>query len=209
MIVFVRGKVHNVGLSYLDVDVHGIGYRVLVPAPVMHQVRLGQDVFLYTYRHLREDADELYGFLDEQDRDWFELLLGVSGIGPKGALQILSEAERDEFYAAVLKEDAAALCRFPGVGKKTAQRIILELREKVPAVLPVSGTKTSSSPGSPSKGTLPADDLAMDVVEALIGLGYNERQASEAVAQVFVQGQPADAAEAIRACLRHLAGVRA
>ncbi|MCL6625991.1 MAG: Holliday junction branch migration protein RuvA [Alicyclobacillus shizuokensis] len=213
MIVFVRGTVHAVGAGYVDLDVHGIGYRVYVPVPVTRQVALGCEAFLHTYRYVREDSDELYGFLDERDRDWFEMLLRVSGVGPKGALQILSDVSRDEFFQAVVHEDAAALCRLPGVGKKTAQRIILELREKVAVAKgTAAAAKGSLVPPAALPGSRPypgAEGLAGDVIEALIGLGYNEKQASEAVAAVFEEGQSLDAAEALRGCLRYLSGVRA
>ncbi|WP_067930773.1 Holliday junction branch migration protein RuvA [Alicyclobacillus kakegawensis] len=213
VIVFLRGTVHAIGAGHVDLDVNGIGYRVYVPAPVTRQVALGREAFLHTHRYVREDSDELYGFLDERDRDWFEMLLRVSGIGPKGALQIVSDAGRDEFFQAVMHEDAAALCRLPGVGKKTAQRIILELREKVSVV---KGTATGAGePWTPQTALLGSDahpeagGLAADVIEALIGLGYNEKQAYAAVAAVFEEGKALDAAEALRGCLRYLSGARA
>jgi Holliday junction DNA helicase RuvA len=207
VIVFIHGEVRVVGKGYADVDVAGVGYRVFVPEPTARRLAPGERVFLYTYRHVREDTDELYGFLAEADRDWFQLLLGVSGIGPKGALQVLSETSRDEFARAIAEEDVAALCRLPGIGKKTAQRLILELRDKLSTWLP-PGSATSavgSQQFSHARAAIQREaGLAEELVEALMGLGYNERQASEAVAAALEEGDGLDVAEALRRCLRWL-----
>lgn len=180
MIVFVEGNVFALMETAVDVNVHGVGYRVFITESLASQLKTGERVFLFTYQHLREDAAELYGFLTEGERVWFELLLDVSGIGPKGALQIVSASEFDEFLGAIGTEDVNALCRLPGVGKKTAQRMILELKDKVKPYAPVD---MKAKAGLPSQRPISREHtLVMDIVEGLQALGYNEKQAEQAAA---------------------------
>ena len=203
MIVFLQGTVHGLGVAYVDLNVKGVGYRIFVPESVALALTPGNEVFLYTHRHIREDADELFGFVEESDRDWFEILISVSGIGPKGALQIVSGTTRDAFVSAILSEDLNALCNLPGVGKKTGQRLILELKDKVRSlgvVAQIAGREVNSGrpAGSPS--------LQMDVVEALQALGYNERQAVQAASEVLgLDPPPGTVEEALRRSLQLLA----
>ncbi|MBX5436980.1 MAG: Holliday junction branch migration protein RuvA [Alicyclobacillaceae bacterium] len=212
MIVFVRGRIADRGRGFVDVDVSGVGYRVWVPEGVATRLEPGQDVQLYTYHHVREDGQQLFGFEHAADRDWFEWILGVSGIGPKGAMQILSCCSRTELAAAIAAEDVDALCRLPGVGRKTAQRLVLELKEKAAQWRDVPpGTAAADAASAnvrlPRRRTdrqPPAADLRADVVEALRVLGYNERQALEAAEVAVGDTSVAGVEEALRLALRHL-----
>jgi Holliday junction DNA helicase RuvA len=150
---------------------HGVGYEIDVPMSTFyHLPRTGENVSLLTHMVVREDAHLLYGFLTAGERTAFRQLLKVSGVGPKVALSVLSGLSVDDLAAAVASNDAARLTKVPGVGKKTAERLVLELRDKLP--LAVSVVRTDANPASG------------DVVNALLGLGYNEREAQSAVKQL-------------------------
>jgi Holliday junction DNA helicase RuvA len=150
---------------------HGVGYEIDVPMSTFyHLPRTGENVTLLTHMVVREDAHLLYGFLTAGERTAFRQLLKISGVGPKVALSVLSGLSVDDLAAAVAAQDAARLTKVPGVGKKTAERLVLELRDKLP--LAVSVARTDASPASG------------DVVNALLGLGYNEREAQGAVKQL-------------------------
>lgn len=205
MISFIRGTVFACASSLVDVDVHGVGYRVWVPERVALSLAPEIDVFLYTYHQVREDAHELFGFQQAQERDWFELLLTVSGIGPKGALQIISASLYEDFAKAVESDDDRYLCSLPGIGKKTAQRLVLELKDKLSSFrlsLPTVRTSLALHVDSPiSRLTA----LQRDVVEALKSLGYNEKQALDAVLTTLAaEGDAASTwtvEQALRLCL--------
>lgn len=200
MIVFLRGTIAATGVSFADVDVHGVGYRVFVTEPHAATLAVGHDAYIYTHYHVREDVAQLFGFISVHVRDWFELLIGVTGIGPRGALQMLSGFDVAQLAAAIEREDTEALTRLPGVGKKTAQRLIIELKDKV-GKLGVVTTEWSSE-----VKYAPQNQLERDAVEALIALGYNEKQASEEIRAVLADGRPfADVSALLRAALQRLA----
>lgn len=153
------------------VDVNGVGYMVHVPLNILPNLPdEGKEVFLHVHTHVREDSLQLFGFLSEDEKKVFLALLGVSGIGPKMALTILSGISHDDFLNAVEKEDVGLLCRIPGLGKKTAHRLILELRERLPSS---SGTK---------------DSLFEDTLSALVNLGYRKTVAQEVLDKAYRQG---------------------
>ena len=132
MIRFIKGIVVDIEENFLILENHGIGYRIFTPASVLERyVRVGEEIKLHTYMNVREDAMLLYGFLTADDLRLFELLLGVSGVGPKAGLGILSALSADDLRFAVLSDDAAAIAKAPGIGKKTAQKLILELKDKM------------------------------------------------------------------------------
>lgn len=167
---------------------YGVGYEIDVPMSTFYNLpRAGESVELLTHLVVREDAHLLYGFLTAGERSAFRQLLKISGVGPKVALSVLSGLSVDDLASAVASQDAARLTKVPGVGKKTAERLVLELRDRLP--MAVSAARTDASP---SGG---------DVVNALLGLGYNEREAAAAVKQL-----PADLtiADAIRQALKLL-----
>ena len=168
---------------------HGVGYEIDVPMSTFyHLPRTGENVTLLTHMVVREDAHLLYGFLTAGERTAFRQLLKISGVGPKVALSVLSGLSVDDLAVAVASQDAARLTKVPGVGKKTAERLVLELRDKLPVA--VSAVRTDASPASG------------DVVNALLGLGYNEREALGAVKQL---GPDLPLTDAIRQALKLLA----
>jgi Holliday junction DNA helicase RuvA len=201
VITFLKGIIYSVGEAYIDLDVHGVGYRVLVPSSWTKRLRRNDELFVHTYQVVREDAIQLYGFETEEDRDWFELLLGVSGVGPKGALQILSGTSGSAFAEAIYAEDLDALCRLPGVGRKTAQRLIVELKDKMDHLWSVKPVRREG-PASPAAS---APSLERDVVEALVSLGYNERQAEEHVRAVLAENGALALEDVLRLCLQRMA----
>jgi holliday junction DNA helicase RuvA len=167
-----------------------VGYEIDVPMSTFyHLPRTGEDVELLTHLVVREDAHLLYGFLTASERGAFRQLLKVSGVGPKVALSVLSGLSVEDLSIAVASQDAARLTKVPGIGKKTAERLVLELRDRLPAAMNVA---TRSNAG-PAGG---------DVLNALLGLGYNDREAQAAVKQLPEGLQLADA---IRHALKHLA----
>jgi holliday junction DNA helicase RuvA len=172
------------------VSCNGVGYEIDVPMSTFYPLpRTGEEVTLLTHLVVREDAHLLYGFLTAGERAAFRQLLKISGVGPKVALSVLSGLSVDDLSAAVATEDAARLQKVPGIGKKTAERLVLELRDKLPKAIP-----TVARPGGLA--------ASADVVNALLGLGYNEREA-----QAAVKALPADLeiADAIRQALKNLA----
>ncbi|MCL6636826.1 MAG: Holliday junction branch migration protein RuvA [Alicyclobacillus sp.] len=207
MMVFVRGEVRDVGKGHVDVEVHGLGFRLWVTDACAARLQPGSQVFLFTWTQVREDGWALYGFTSAEERDWFERLLGVSGIGPKLALQILNHATPAELVAAVTAEDTAFLSSVPGIGKKTAQRLVLELKDKVHqfsvAVSARSGRTEATGVGPADRAA--AGRLASDVVEALVALGYHERYVVDLVRRAVEQEPAWGIEQVLRWCLQQLA----
>jgi Holliday junction DNA helicase RuvA len=203
VIIFVRGLIVETAQGCVDVDVQGLGYRVWVPDRTALELQQGTEVTLHTYHYIREDSQELYGFLSESHREWFTLLIGVSGIGPKLALQIISAADYRHFVASVQSEDNAYLCQLPGIGKKTAQRLILDLKDKMKELY-VPNDDNPSLQHTLTEGEEQAGSLQTDVVEALKSLGYNERQAVTAVTNVLAQHQDWTLESALTRCLQQM-----
>lgn len=176
MIAFLRGKLAWSGTDQAVIDVGGVGYRVYTPSSTRARLpEAGREAKIYTYLHVREDALTLYGFTSEDEYQLFELLLGVSGVGPKVALGILSGVTPEGFRRAVVFEDLATLTNIPGVGKKTAQRLILELKDKVGAIGPVPTEMiAATSPGLQG-------DAWSEALEALVSLGYSRVEAGQAL----------------------------
>ncbi|MFS8513953.1 MAG: Holliday junction branch migration protein RuvA [Planifilum fulgidum] len=175
VIEFVEGEVAWTGPNYLVIKEGGIGYRVVCPRPYLWDE--GKRVRLYTHPVIREDGWTLYGFPDRIERDLFSLLLEVSGIGPKAGLAILAQGTVGEVVGAIRREDFHFLTRFPGIGKKTAQRIVLDLKDKLRDFdAPAAGEDVSSAGPEWT-----ASGAAGEAIEALMALGYNEKEASEAV----------------------------
>ena len=171
MIGSLRGVVQSRRPDNVIIDVGGVGYQVNVPLNLLANLpEEGNDVFLHIYTHVREDNLQLFGFTSENEKKIFMVLLGISGIGPKMALNILSGLSYEDFLNALDTEDVAMLCRIPGLGKKTAHRLILELREKLPSV---TGIK---------------DRLFEDTLSALVNLGYKKNIAQEFLEKTYKQG---------------------
>lgn len=193
MIASVTGTARHVGLDRVVVDVHGVGLLVHTPPSVAAGCRTGAPVELATTMVVREDSMTLYGFATAGERDTFELAQTVSGVGPRVALAILSVLSPDDLAAAVAGDDIATLTKVPGIGKKGAERIALELRDKLPQV-PGGG----AGPGAGA----PVGSWQDQVVEALVGLGYSVKQSADAVARVADDHAGGDVSSALRAALQ-------
>ncbi len=187
MIASLRGRLFSKRPDGLILDVNGVGYSILTPLTTLSSLPdEGRDIFLYTYTHVREDILQLYGFLSEDEKRIFLTLIGISGIGPRIALSILSTIRPEQFHAAVQSEDVDLLCRVPGLGKKTAHRIILELREKLPALMQEK-----------------RDVMYDDTLSALINLGYKKSVAQAALEKAYAKGK-GDLEGLLREALKYL-----
>ena len=179
MIAHLRGKLLAKNPNQAIVETGGVGYDVTISVPTFSDLPpLGNEVALYIHTHVREDLIGLYGFLRPSEKLLFEKLLAVSGIGPKLAITILSGMAADEIVGAIRGNDVARLTRVPGIGKKTAERMVLELRDKLPA------------PGPPSVSAIPAISATEeDVLSALANLGYQRAAAEKALAVATKNGK--------------------
>jgi Holliday junction DNA helicase RuvA len=198
MITFLEGILVEALPNQIVINVHGIGYQVYIPLSSFDRLPFpGQPIRILTHLSIREDAHILYGFLSTVERDLFRLLVQhVTGVGPKLALSILSGMSVDAFKAAVIHSDLAAISRVSGVGKKTAERVILELKDK----LGVAAEWEAASHAHTS-----ADAAASDAVLALISLGYKQSDAHKAVRQTQAKlGGPVLPEELVRQALKHL-----
>ena len=203
MIGYVKGILEEADDQCIIVDNHGIGYRIFVPGSVFSgAIPIGQEVKVYTYLNVKEDAMQLYGFATRDDLRVFKLLLGVNGIGPKAGLGILSALSADDLRFAVLADDAAAIAKAPGIGKKTAQKMILELKDKL-KLEDAFEMKLAHQQEESSAGASDLRDSRQEAVEALVALGYSSADALRAVRKV-PEEVPADDVEAIlRAALKN------
>ena len=204
MIASLRGLLAHAEATAITLDVGGVGYKVAVPASIHGFLpAIGESVFLHIHFHMRAEEISLYGFLTPDDQKVFELLLSVTGIGPKVALSILSAMEAESLARTVAAEDTRALVRIPGLGLKTAQRLVLELRDKLAAL--VFDRKVDAIQAKSAKPA--ADDIFDDVVEGLINLGYN-RNAARAAADKAIKEIPdkTNMGAALRASLNILTG---
>lgn len=188
MIGSLRGRLISRRPDNVIVEVNDIGYHVNVPLNILSNLpEEGSNVFLHIYTHVREDAFQLYGFATEDEKKIFTTLLGITGIGPKMALNILSGISHNDFIQAIEKEDVALLCRIPGLGKKTAHRLILELREKLPS------------------REKPKDRLFEDTLSALVNLGYKKSIAQKALEMAYKKGHK-DIESLLKESLKYLTG---
>lgn len=174
MIARLKGTLAEKAPNRLTVDVGGVGYDVLVPLSTFYGIgEPGAAVALRIHTHVREDVIALYGFASALEQDLFERLISISGIGPKLALAVLSGIDPGELVRAIRTQDVARLTRIPGVGKKTAERIGLELKDRLPLA--------ASAPGAPIDDAAAGDDLRSDLLSALTNLGYKGQVADKAV----------------------------
>lgn len=171
MIAYIKGKLMYIQDDAVIVDVGGIGYEVICGNPYSFQSSLNEDVFIYTYHHVREDTQSLYGFKTEDEKYLFTKLISVSGIGPKSGIAILGTVDVSEFISAVEREDEKYLTQFPGVGKKTARQIILDLKGKLTGLLSIT-----SQLGESESTNQEATTSLKEAQEALIALGYSEQE---------------------------------
>src|SRR5262245_33854735 len=180
MIAHLRGKLISKHPNQAIVEAAGVGYEVNISIPTFSALpALGTDVALFVHTHVREDALSLFGFLRGEEKQLFEKLISVSGIGPKLAITILSGMQADAMVAAIKGNNIAALTRIPGIGKKTAERMVLELRDKLEAFAAVA-VAASASP------------VEEDVISALVNLGYQRGLAEKALARLGSTNEPFD-----------------
>lgn len=182
MISYIKGELNEVFEDTVVVETNGIGYNIRVPGSVLDRLpSVGSSVRIYTYLYVKEDAMNLFGFLNRDDLSVFKLLLNVSGIGPKGALAILSTIGPDDLRFAVLSEDVKTISSAPGIGAKTAKRLIIELKDKLKLAEVFETALANKEKASSENDVLLARNEA---VEALVALGYASAQAMKAVQQV-------------------------
>lgn len=182
MIAYIKGIVTHRLVEAVYVNVHDVGYRVYVPSSVQSQLQVGEETCLYTYTNVREDAIQLYGFLTIEDYELFLMLISVSGVGPKLGLGILSAISPDQFVGLIISGDIKGLQKLPGIGKKSAERLVLELKDKIES-LGIAGTFTPS--GNISALVKPPVGVTEEVVEALMALGYSAQEVQPVVQDVY------------------------
>ncbi len=181
MYAYFKGKLAYVGDDSIILDVHDVGYRILLsPASIAFLPQIGEEVQLYTYTSVREDAIWLYGFLSHEDLEIFKKCITVSGIGPKGGMSILSVMDADALRFAIISGDAKAISKAPGIGSKTAQRLILELKDKIS----VEDTLVNREMNGVRMTASVNNDVSMEAVEALVALGYSSSEALKAVKSI-------------------------
>lgn len=177
MIAYLKGIIDIKRQDYVVIDVHGVGYKIFMPEGAIQNLEVDSEAKIYTFMRVREDDVSLYGFLNVEELAMFELLISVGGIGAKSAVGILSNIAPSKFALAVITDDVTTLKKLPGIGAKTAQRIILELKDKI---------KTQEATGQENeiKQKTEVSDSAKDAIEALQVLGYTRREVEEAISKI-------------------------
>jgi Holliday junction DNA helicase RuvA len=208
VIARLTGRLAECTPEQVLLDVGGVGYQVLIPLSTYYGIsgRTDQPVSLFVHTHVREDALLLFGFGNREERAAFELLIGISGVGPRMALAILSGIGVDELHVAVREQDRARLQQIPGVGKKTAERLLLELRDKLERIAPHAAAAQAAS-GTAAEERTGSGVLRADAESALINLGYSKERAERAVNQAWkrIDGEPS-LEELLKAALGRLLG---
>ncbi|MFA5359706.1 MAG: Holliday junction branch migration protein RuvA [Patescibacteria group bacterium] len=190
MISYLKGKIRNKGNGFVILEVNNIGYQVFISPLLYADLNLNQEVEFYTYQQVREDALNLYGFRNIEELELFELLLSISGIGPKSALGVMSIASVADIKESIFRGDPALLTKVSGIGRKTAERVVLELKEKIGKLVVDDGGISKSSLGS------------SDEIDALMALGYSLSQARDALNGIDAKIK--DSGERIRQALKML-----
>lgn len=195
MITYIKGIVENIENDRVILDNHGIGYGIFMPVHVLETIGIGEEVKIYTYFSVREDAMQLYGFLSKEELKFFKMLIGVSGVGPKGGLAIISACPGDMLAMSILSGDAKAISKAQGIGNKTAQRIIIELKDKINIEEMISSPQVVQE--TEEQGILG------DAIEALTALGYSKTSAYNAVKQVK-NAETMDVEELLKKALKYM-----
>ena len=198
MIAALRGEVLHIGLDHGVIECGGVGYKFLATAKTLGTLRRGETAFVLTTLVVKEDALTLYGFTSDDDREMFQVLQSVSGLGPKLALAALSVMGAEELAAAIGGEDVKALQSIPGVGKRMAQRLTLELKDKVKRF---AGTP---APDAAPEAIGAGGPVVDSVTEALLGLGFTEKAARPVVETAYAEAPAADTSTLLRAALAQL-----
>lgn len=195
MIASIHGVLEARRAGYVIIRTGGFGIRVFAPTSTLSRLGdVGSEVSLYTHFYVREEGMALYGFSSEEDRDAFEQLIGISGVGPKIALALLSMMDAQTFYKAIADEDQQRLALTPGVGKKLAAKLVLELKGKLPSLVALGGAGATS----------PGGKMQSEVLEALMGLGFSATEAQAALSKI-PQDRPMTLEEQITIALRSFA----
>lgn len=199
MIIYIKGILQSITEKHVVVDVQGIGYEILMP----HSLSLklppcGSEVKIHTYDHVREDARILYGFITTQEKDMFEQIITVNGIGPKVGMSILSGLTPNDIINAIISKDTKSLTTIPGIGPKTAQRMILELKDKFSA-------GDMFSPPEDAEGVSQSISHTGDAIDALASLGYARMDAMDVVKKVYTDGMEVE--EILKKSLKILATI--
>jgi holliday junction DNA helicase RuvA len=199
MISQLTGILDSLEQNSVIIDVNGIGYKVYLPTSAMHKLpKVGEKVKIYTHHIVREDVDDLYGFTSKEERNLFETLLSVSGIGPKTAAGILSKIRMEDLVIAIAKGSVDLITSVPGIGLKTAQKLVIELKEKVAKAYSISAGETT-------KGIPGENPLIGDATSALMALGYTAREARDAVMKAGIDmGKVKTVEEVIKLSLKGL-----
>ena len=202
MYSYIRGTLADVEENLVVIEAGGVGYNIYTTGQTLDYLpSIGEELKLYTYLQVREDAMQLYGFLTKDDLKVFKLLLGVSGIGPKGALAILSVMSTDDLRFAVLGEDAKMIAKAPGIGAKTAQRLILELKDKLSLEEAFEQKLTNQSEKKLPNQT---NGIKNDAIQALVTLGYSSTEALKTVNAVEIT-EDSDVEDILKAALKNMA----
>lgn len=202
MIAYLTGKLLEKHANTAIVDVGGVGYQVFIPLSTFYELgEVGSEVEMRIYTHVREDAIQLFGFKTVRERDLYLRLIGVQGIGPKSGIAMLSGMSADEIILAIRTDNLIRLTSIPGVGRKTAERLVIELRDKI-GELSASGSSTAA--GSSDSG-LPSDAIFDDALSALINLGYHRNAAEKALKQAAGEGTEMSVQKLLRRSLQLLA----
>ena len=200
MYAYIKGELAEINTDHIVIEAGGIGYQVFISLQTFDYLpSVGENLKIYTYLYLREDAMILYGFLTKDDLELFKLLISVSGIGPKGGLAILSTLEADDLRFAILSGDAKAISKAPGVGGKTAQRVILELKDK----LSLEDAFEAKTEHVQKNAAAAGGSVKNDAVMALTALGYSTTESLKAVSAVEIT-EDMDVEEVLKAALKHL-----
>ena len=202
MYAYIKGTVAALGEDSCIIDNQGIGYRIYLAGRVLGELSVGDEQKLYTYFSVREDAMQLYGFLTQDELDLFRMLLGVSGVGPKGALAVLSVMNADDLRFAILSDDSAAIAKAPGIGLKTAKKVILDLKDKLDLEDAFEKKAENTAAASLTPGL--KDSAQSEAVLALNALGYGSTEAMKAVRKAAAENEQADTETLIKAALKTL-----
>ena len=183
MIASVKGKLEGVTAESVIIDVNGLGVEAIVPTTVINRLpKIDDNVRLYTYLHVREDAMQLYGFLEKEDLDFFKLLITVNGIGPKAAIAVLSSMPADILTFAILSEDIKIIEKAQGIGAKTAKKLVLELKDKVGIIKQAKNASSVDYNSDIATGI--NSEIKREAAEVLAALGYSQTEAMKAISTV-------------------------
>lgn len=196
MLSYVSGVIDSVETDKVILDNHGIGYGIFMPQSSLEMLGEGEEVKIYTYFNVREDAMQLFGFLTKEELNLFKLLIGVSGVGPKGGMAIISACPGDSLQMAIISGDSKTISKAQGIGNKTAQRIIIELRDKL-SIEEIIGGEEDAEQDTQIRS------VQNDAIEALVSLGYSRSEALNAIKRVGNQGNM-DVEELLKQALKNI-----